>query len=310
MKDSFVYHIEWFEVIEDLEPAAFAEINRAIILYATQNIEPSFSTKELTLLFRLIRRRIDCDNVKYQKTSNKKAQAGKLGAEKRWQTKIADDGKNGTCHKRIAKIAKDGNDGYIDIDIDNDIDNDINKNDTSVSQKGKRFTRPSVEDVRAYCQERKNGIDPEAFIDHYEAKGWLIGKQPMKDWRAAVRTWERSRSITPSDVPALNTSAQQVPEWRVLEEGNPNNPPAKEWAAFLEYLDQKKSKLVITGPQYMKVKVMAQYDKQDFRRVINDLIRMAPIQTSIEQEADHLLDMYRINPNYQAPINPKSNQKE
>ena len=56
------------------------------------------------------------------------------------------------------------------------------------------FFPPSVEDVRAYCQERKNSVDPEAFVDFYTSKGWLIGKNRMKDWRAAVRTWERERT--------------------------------------------------------------------------------------------------------------------
>ena len=61
-------------------------------------------------------------------------------------------------------------------------------------QKQKRysFVRPTVEEVAAYCAERNNGIDAQAFIDFYESKGWMIGKNPMKDWKAAVRTWERN----------------------------------------------------------------------------------------------------------------------
>lgn len=57
----------------------------------------------------------------------------------------------------------------------------------------KRFVPPTVEEVAAYCRERQNGIDPEAFVDFYTAKGWLVGKSPMKDWRSAVRTWEHDR---------------------------------------------------------------------------------------------------------------------
>ena len=55
------------------------------------------------------------------------------------------------------------------------------------------FVKPSVDEVRAYCEERNNGIDAEAFIDFYESKGWKIGKDSMKDWKAAVRNWERSK---------------------------------------------------------------------------------------------------------------------
>jgi hypothetical protein len=56
--------------------------------------------------------------------------------------------------------------------------------------KTKRFSKPSVEEIQAYCQERKNNVDAHRFMDFYEAKGWKIGSQPMKDWQAAVRTWE------------------------------------------------------------------------------------------------------------------------
>ena len=62
-----------------------------------------------------------------------------------------------------------------------------------------RFTPPTVEEVKAYCQERNNGIDAEAFVSFYESKGWLIGKNKMKDWKAAVRTWERSRQTEGKD---------------------------------------------------------------------------------------------------------------
>lgn len=60
-------------------------------------------------------------------------------------------------------------------------------------EKTKRFIPPSVEEVEQYCIERSNNIDAQSFIDFYESKGWMIGKNKMKDWKATVRTWERSR---------------------------------------------------------------------------------------------------------------------
>ena len=57
----------------------------------------------------------------------------------------------------------------------------------------KRFMPPKASEVEAYCLERGNGIDPVAFVDFYEAKGWCVGKTPMKDWKAAIRTWEHER---------------------------------------------------------------------------------------------------------------------
>ena len=54
----------------------------------------------------------------------------------------------------------------------------------------RRFIPPSLEDVAEYCQKRGNGVSPQRFVDFYTAKGWRVGNQPMRDWRAAVRTWE------------------------------------------------------------------------------------------------------------------------
>ena len=56
--------------------------------------------------------------------------------------------------------------------------------------------KPSVQEIRDYCLERNNGIDAEQFFDFYESKGWLVGKNKMKCWRAAVRTWEKRKQKT------------------------------------------------------------------------------------------------------------------
>ena len=67
------------------------------------------------------------------------------------------------------------------------------KEDTNVSKK--KFIPPSLDDVRTYCLERSNNVDAQAFVDFYESKGWMVGKNHMKDWKAAVRTWERSATF-------------------------------------------------------------------------------------------------------------------
>ena len=59
-----------------------------------------------------------------------------------------------------------------------------------------RFIKPKLEEVRAYCAERKNSVMPEKFLDHYESNGWMVGKTRMKDWQAAVRNWENNEIAT------------------------------------------------------------------------------------------------------------------
>ena len=80
-------------------------------------------------------------------------------------------------------------------DTNNNVNNDNNVNNTT--NKG-RFTPPTVEEVREYCQERKNSISPESFVNYYTSKGWMIGKNKMKDWKAAVRSWESREKKKPA----------------------------------------------------------------------------------------------------------------
>ena len=72
--------------------------------------------------------------------------------------------------------------------------NEISKKST----RQKKFVPPTVEEVAAYCLERKNKVDAAYFVDHYTSNGWKVGKQNMKDWKAAVRTWEKNGYNQPS----------------------------------------------------------------------------------------------------------------
>lgn len=67
-----------------------------------------------------------------------------------------------------------------------DINNKNNNKDNRVA-----FTPPTVEEVAGYCAERHNSVDPEMFINYYQSNGWMVGRNKMKDWKAAVRTWEK-----------------------------------------------------------------------------------------------------------------------
>ena len=80
----------------------------------------------------------------------------------------------------------------IDLDIDLDIDTDIgNVEGKKKRQTTKRFVPPAPEEVYEYVMEKGYYIDPEAFVDFYESKNWMVGKNKMKNWKAAVRTWAR-----------------------------------------------------------------------------------------------------------------------
>ena len=101
-------------------------------------------------------------------------------------------------------------------DIENqDIENyDINKilNNKILNNKKEnilkeRFKKPTLEEVQSYCLERNNNINAELFIDYYESNGWKVGKNSMKDWKAAVRTWEKKGSTK------VDERQKRIEEW-------------------------------------------------------------------------------------------------
>jgi len=63
------------------------------------------------------------------------------------------------------------------------------------ANKSHGFIPPTLEEVAEYCKQRNNSVDPQKWYDFYSAKGWMIGKNKMKDWKAAVRTWEKSNDF-------------------------------------------------------------------------------------------------------------------
>ena len=102
------------------------------------------------------------------------------------------------------------------------IKNDKNeKNDKNIifigdksPKKTTSFSPPTVDDVKAYCTERKNGIDAEHFVDYYTANGWYVGKTKMKDWKAAVRTWEKTNNKNQTALESKNDTPIQKPKFQ------------------------------------------------------------------------------------------------
>ena len=91
---------------------------------------------------------------------------------------------------KLNRVFNKSSEGYLE----NDKDNNILYNNTNNTI---RFKKPKILDIESYCLERKNKIDAERFFNYYESKGWMVGKNKMKNWKAAVRNWENMRKEKP-----------------------------------------------------------------------------------------------------------------
>ena len=103
-------------------------------------------------------------------------------------------------------------------DKEKEIDLDLEKENKADKPPRTRFSPPTLEDVQAYCMERNNNVDAKRFINYYTSNGWKVGKNPMKDWKAAVRNWERTSTdkAVQKDKPETNNPFLQF----ATEEGD------------------------------------------------------------------------------------------
>lgn len=179
-RKSFIMYKSWAPLIEAMNDQEAGMLFKAIFDYQLTGEEPPRGCSFFPM-FNLIKATFEKDLASYMETceTNKR-----IAAEReRKKTKHNEPLRSVTNRNEPLRSATDN---------DNDIDNDSNKRD--IGKRASSFRPPDVNEVRAYCQERKNNVDPERFVDFYTAKGWFVGKNKMKDWRAAVRNWEKEEN--------------------------------------------------------------------------------------------------------------------
>ena len=164
-RDSFIFYRSFSECIRELDPDVRRDCYEALIDYALDGIEPD-AEGVVQAMFRAFKPQIDANNKRYEN--------GKRGGRPK-------------INQNVTKEKPNDNQNVTELKPN------VNVNE---KKKGRSFVKPSIQEVSDYCRERNNNVDAQAFVDFYESKGWLIGKEKMKDWKAAVRTWERRQSGT------------------------------------------------------------------------------------------------------------------
>lgn len=180
MKRSIVFYDSWGELISNLPDDMAGSLIKMICQYSFTGDVQASEDASIDAMFAMIRTKLDEDAEAYQETIRKRSEGGKKGMKSRWNNSdITPDNSVITQDNSVTKK-------ITPITVSDSVSVSDNNN-----KKSSRFAPPSLEEVKSYCQERKNGVNPETFIDFYASKGWKVGNQPMKDWKACVRTWER-----------------------------------------------------------------------------------------------------------------------
>ncbi len=188
-KNSFVLQARLNGVVAKLSDKQAGVLFKGILNYAENGAVANFDDNAVTVAFEFVRQDLDYAAKKYAETCAKRAESGKLGGRPK-----ANESKKSKCFFEKANESKQKHiDNDVDVDIDNESDINISFQKES-KEKVSRFIKPTVEEIRSYCESRRNLIDAQAFFDFYESKGWKVGNSPMKNWQAAVNTWERRQN--------------------------------------------------------------------------------------------------------------------
>lgn len=165
---------------------------KALLRYSKTGERIQTDDGMVLMAFSFIAAQIDRDGEKWQKTCERRREAGKLGGRPKKQPEDEESKEKQKNHLLFEKAKKADTETVTETDTVTVtvIDNNIS---AEKPQKRTRFVKPTFEQIAEYCRERGNNVDPQRFFDYYEANGWTQGKgKPIKNWQAAVRTWERN----------------------------------------------------------------------------------------------------------------------
>ena len=165
---SFTIYKEYYDLITLLSIKEQQELLLSIVEYMFEDKNPKLNDRQVKIFNNLKR---PLDKSKGQSKKRTKQEPNENQIETKQEPK--EQPKENTS-----------NDVYVNVNV-------INK-----------YNKPTIEEIREYCIERNNNINPESFYDFYESKDWYVGKNKMKDWKACVRTWERR-----------NNPKEIIPKW-------------------------------------------------------------------------------------------------
>lgn len=201
----YTFFKSFHEALEDFNDETYGKCVRMLSDYVFNGIEPA-PKGEMKMFWVIVKPLLDA--------ALKKSEAGRLGGLKNGENKAdtkqpesnpkadvkqlkskmeADTKQPESNPKTILEQTPSNMKMKEKVKGEAEGEGEVKKEDVCVGEKQKtrRFSPPSIDEVEAYCRERGNNIVGEKFVDFYASKGWKVGNTPMKDWKAAVRTWEQ-----------------------------------------------------------------------------------------------------------------------
>lgn len=196
-KNSFVIYTDCLEQLEVIPDAERGVLFLEVLKYARTGVVPTIENPFLKALFLGFKKQIDRDTAKYDEVCKKRAEAGRNGGNQR-VANLKIQATQSNCNQNQANASNclkvEANASNTQANQADSVNGSVNVYDIDINKsKGKtsRFTPPTLQEVENYIKEKGYSVDAEAFIAFYDSNGWLVGKNKMKDWKAAMVTWQK-----------------------------------------------------------------------------------------------------------------------
>ena len=176
-REQFTFYRSYYDALKNLPEKERAKVLFAILEYALDEQEQNNLEGICAACFLLIRPTLDSGRIKAANRKNKAKTNEEQNENKAEQNRKEKE-------KESEREVEKEKEREIEVEREND------SSPPKAPVAARRFTPPTVEDVAAYCRERGSNVDAQRFVDFYASKGWKVGNAGMRDWHAAVRTWE------------------------------------------------------------------------------------------------------------------------
>ena len=186
MKKSFILHADLLNKVSVLNDEQMGKLFRAILIYSNTG-EVIEMDQVVEMAFMFVKGSLDHNSEMYERRCKSIAEARERRKQKS-QIDINMESDRNHTDINMKSIR-------YQTDINSDTDTDKDKRIKRESKKREsRFQRPTLPQIQDYVFEKALNVDPERFFDYYESNGWRVGRNPMKDWKAALRNWSSKDS--------------------------------------------------------------------------------------------------------------------
>ena len=196
-REYFKVFNSYLKSIEPLTKEERGDLFTALLIYHITGEVPELTGSE-RYIFPTFQQNMDRDIIAYENVANAARENGKKGGRRKKSNNEADNTQETEKTDSLSFAPKERQDK--DNDNDKDKDKDVLSLKESVKRKdAPRFSPPTIQEIEAYCREEGLHTDPQIFYDYYASNGWMVSKNHMQDWQAALRRWDRNDSYHPRE---------------------------------------------------------------------------------------------------------------